>query len=140
MLAKHVSKYPNERTPLHDSATTLGGHPRTPPNPAVLFNPVGHVSLNAEHEDASLVDPLNGLYCVTALYVSGALQGLGLGRAAMDAIETHATKEPLLAKALSLDTMAREHYREEDPIWAARGMSVPKVGCYTSMSGIVIEY
>lgn len=127
MLAKHISSFPSEKSAIADTAVCFGGKPRTPPTRPLLFIPVGHLSIDSEHADKSLVDPDHGLYCLTALYVSVALQGTGLGRAAMDAVESMAAGEPLHAKTLSLDTIAREHYKESDRIWATRGQGFPQV-------------
>jgi hypothetical protein len=127
LLAKHISQYPSEKEAISDVAQSLGGYPRTPPSPPLTFIPVGHVSLDSQHLDPTLVDPSNGLYCISALYVSQALQGSGVGRAAFASVEVLAAGEPFFAKTLSLDTMHKNHYRPDDPIWVARGSPPPEV-------------
>jgi GNAT superfamily N-acetyltransferase len=107
-LQAHITAYPNEATPVHDTAKFLGGEAREIPQPPREFIPVGHISLDSYCADPELADPKRGIYYVSTLYISHALQGRGLGRAAMDAIESMAVEPPLNAKALALDTLARE--------------------------------
>lgn len=64
--------------------------------------------------DPSLADPSRGIFYISTFYVSRALQGGGLGRAAMDAIEKMAVEPPLNAKVLALDTLAREQALDDD--------------------------
>lgn len=108
-LQSHVTAYPNEVTPLHDTAKLLGGEARQISQSSREFIPVGHISLDSHCADPELADPKRGIYYVSTLYISEALQGKGLGRAAMDAVESMAVEPPLKAKALALDTLAREH-------------------------------
>ncbi|CZR53881.1 uncharacterized protein PAC_03763 [Phialocephala subalpina] len=105
-LAQHQLKYPREALPIIDTATALGGKPRTPSSQS--FIPVGHISLDAESPNPDQADAEKGLYCITTFYISRAIQRGGLGRAAMDTIESEAVNEPLCAKVLSLDTLAKE--------------------------------
>jgi hypothetical protein len=98
-LNKHVKSWPLETEPIANTATSLGGMSRTP-DPTKAFVPVGHISLNAGGEDFVL----EGSYKIAYFYVSTALQGGGLGRAAMDAVEGMAVSQPLCAKALWLST------------------------------------
>jgi GNAT superfamily N-acetyltransferase len=63
---------------------------------------VGHISLDAEVDDVNRAES----YKISSFYVSAALQGGGLGRAAMDAVENMAISEPLCAKWLLLSTPA----------------------------------
>jgi hypothetical protein len=102
-LAQHRLKYPGEAASILDTATTLGGKPRIPS--LQPFIPVGHISLDAESPNPDQADPSKGLYCISSFYISRAIQGGGIGRAAMDAIESGAANEPLCAKVLSLDTV-----------------------------------
>jgi hypothetical protein len=124
-LRKHVAAFPKESEALVDSALSFGGKPRTP----VLgrkFIPVGHISLNSEYEEPGYQDPMPGLYFIATFYISAVLQGTGLGRAAMDAVESMAISEPLCAKTLALSTVARE-YDGKDERWKALGREPPKV-------------
>lgn len=66
------------------------------------FVPVGHISLDAQGDDVNQAET----YKISSFYVSVALQGGGLGRAAMDAVEHMAISEPLCAKWLMLSTPA----------------------------------
>jgi GNAT superfamily N-acetyltransferase len=96
----------------------LGGKPR-PPNLEKNFIPVGHISLNTKYEDPGEPNPGEGVYWIATFYISAALQGTGLGRAAMDAVESMATSEPLCAQALALSTSV--DVDASDPRWAALG-------------------
>lgn len=72
------------------------------------FIPIGHISLDSESPNPDQADASKGLYCITKFYISRAIQGSGLGSAAMDAIEDQAVNEPWCAKILSLDTLVKE--------------------------------
>lgn len=61
------------------------------------------------------------------MYVSHALQNGGLGRAAMDAAEDMATRPPLNARTLVLDTVQKDDQMREDFSVGMYGR-VPKVG------------
>jgi GNAT superfamily N-acetyltransferase len=113
-LAQHVMQHPNERLPILDTATSLTGKPRITQRLSEPFIPVGHISLDFYNPDPSLADPSKGIFYISTFYVSRALQGGGLGRAAMDAIEQMAIEPPLNAKVLALDTLAREQALDDD--------------------------
>jgi GNAT superfamily N-acetyltransferase len=125
-LLHHAECYPNESSPLIDTASTLGGRARSPPTPAPSFIPVGHISLDSESPEPGLCDPSQGIYAITSFYISRALQGGGLGRAAMDAVEEMGSREPLCAKALSLDTLAKE-ISNDTKFWEWAGLEPPKI-------------
>ena len=127
-IEEHVAAYPNESEPLIDTATSLGGKPRVPSTPAKTFIPVGHISLDTEYETPGFADSRDGLYFITTFYISTALQGSGLGRAAMDVIENTAISEPLSAKTLALSTVAKD-YDQKAGKWVALGRDPPKVRC-----------
>jgi hypothetical protein len=129
-LKKHLAAFPNEGAALVDSATSLGGKPRTP-DAGRKFIPVGHISLNNEYEKPGFTDPVPGLYFISTFYISAALQGTGLGRAAMDAVESMANSEPLCAKTLALSSVSRES-NERGEKWEALGREPPKV-CWIFM-------
>ena len=111
--------WPLEARPLSDTATSLGGISRTA-DPTRRFLPVGHISLNADGEDFVL----EGSYKIAYFYVSTALQGGGLGRAAMDAVESMAASQPLCAKLLWLSTTSNV---QQDPPPAADKASVSEI-------------
>ncbi|KFZ00091.1 hypothetical protein V500_01179 [Pseudogymnoascus sp. VKM F-4518 (FW-2643)] len=117
-LAEHLLKYPGDATPILDTATALGGKPRVPSSRS--FIPVGHISLDSESPNPGQADASQGLYCITTLYISRAIHGGGLGRAALDAVESQAINEPLCAKILSLDTLANSSWNRTD-IWEEMG-------------------
>ncbi|KFX99146.1 hypothetical protein V490_01922 [Pseudogymnoascus sp. VKM F-3557] len=123
-LAEHLLKYPGDATPILDSATALGGKPRTPSSRS--FIPVGHISLDSESANPGQADASQGLYCITNLYISRAIHGGGLGGAALDAIESQAINEPLCAKILSLDTLAK-HCANTTDMWEETGMKRPEL-------------
>lgn len=75
------------------------------------FIPVGHISLDAGTSDASDLGidlPSEGVFWISTFFVTRALQGKGIGRAAMDEIETMATREPLRARTLMLNTVQKD--------------------------------
>ena len=148
-LEAHASTYPKVRpayrsypsrptdtqqqvTPLIDTATTVRGIYRTPTRES--FNPVGHISLDMEFPAAEPLGltPPGGIW-IKSLYVSNALQSSGLGRAAMDALEAMAGKEPLSARALMLDAVCKEDQMREDFATSFYGY-LPKV-CFTELQG-----
>lgn len=132
-LAQHGKQHPNENLPILDTATTLAGKPRTTQRLLEPFIPVGHISLDFYNPDPSLADPSKGIFYISTFYVSRALQGIGLGRAAMDAIERMAIEPPLNAKVLALDTLAREQALDDD-LWKDEDLigQRPKVSCERS--------
>ena len=127
-LRKHTDAFPKESAQLVDSASSLGGKPRTS-NAANGLIPVGHISLNKEYETAGFAEPAEGLYWISTFYISSVLQSLGLGRAAMNAVESMAIAEPLCAKTLALSTVASE-YESKEERWTALGREPPQVSVY----------
>ena len=120
--------------PLLNTATSLAGKPRTTQRLSYPFIPVGHISLDFYNEDPSLADPSKGIYYISTFYVSRALQGGGLGRAAMDATKRLAIEPPLNARVLALDTLAREQALDDD-FWKDEDLIAqrPKVSCKCSL-------
>jgi ribosomal protein S18 acetylase RimI-like enzyme len=70
--------------------------------------------------------PTDGVYWINSLYVSTELQGMGIGRIAMDQVEKMAVSEPLYARVLALDAIAKEELERPDLI-AAYYARTPKV-------------
>ncbi|OLN86182.1 hypothetical protein CCHL11_04153 [Colletotrichum chlorophyti] len=104
-----------ERESLADTAKSINATPRTPTG--AFFDPVGHISLDGKNPQAAhlkLPIPSEHVYWIKSLYVSTALQSSGIGRAAMDLVEDMATKPPLSAKTLMLDTISKED--QLDPV------------------------
>lgn len=95
----------------------------------VAFVPIGHISLDSKNKDADRVGldiPSEGVFWIKSFFISQKIQGQGLGRAAMDAVEDMATREPLCAQTLMLDTVTSEHQQREDFAVSTYG-AVPKV-------------
>jgi len=120
-LAAHTLAYPSEELPIRDTACSFAGKPRIA-DPDNQFIPVGHISLDSTTDDPTNCDT----YMISSFYISFALQGNGLGGAAMDAIESMATDEALNAKTLVLVTSANENYAL-GPKWVALGRDPPTV-------------
>ena len=129
-LSRHISQWPKENFPISDSAASLRGESRTP-RLEFHFIPIGHISLDSENADPSLANASQGIYCITTFYISRPLQSIGLGRSAMDAVEKMAVEEPLQAKILALDTVAREELADLER-WKAYGKPIPPVRTPTS--------
>ncbi|KAH6683880.1 hypothetical protein B0J14DRAFT_571629 [Halenospora varia] len=126
-LLKHTSTYPLEAAPLLDSALSFGGKPRTIPSPQNSFIPVGHICLgppSANYINLGYVSNEQGLYWISNFYVSRALQGGGLGRAAMDTAERIAISEPLCARVLALNAINKDD-PERDEKYKALGLVIP---------------
>ncbi|KAL0940524.1 uncharacterized protein CTRU02_203287 [Colletotrichum truncatum] len=114
-LSKHITACPKEKEPLEDTATSIRATPRTPS--FTSFHPVGHISLDVDNPPAKCLNlpiPSEGVYWIKSLFVSYALHSSGIGRAAMDTVEAMAMREPLFAKVLMLDTVAKEDQHREE--------------------------
>lgn len=125
-LAIHSTRFPNESQPLEDTATYVAGNLRLPSKSSPPFLPIGHIALNSEDINPAIADRARGIYCISAFYISRALQHRGLGGAAIDCIEEMASREPFCAKVLALDAVAKTAY-ERPELWAAAGVEIPKV-------------
>jgi hypothetical protein len=136
-LFLHTSAWPLEATSISDSTVSLGEKPRAP-NPKRHFIPVGHICLESENKDPSLADPSKGMYRISCLYISTALQSAGLGRATMNEIESLAVSEPLNAKTLTLSTVANEDLgnKEKWDALRAEGRLEPKVCSFHLVEGL----
>jgi len=124
---KHAEAYPQEQEPLVDSAISFGGKSRIIPSPQRTFTPVGHISLgrvSTEYETSGFAKNEQGLYWISNFYVSRALQGCGLGRAAMDTVENLAISEPLCAKTLALNAINKDDLDREEK-YKALGLTIP---------------
>ncbi|KAK6223552.1 hypothetical protein QIS74_03496 [Colletotrichum tabaci] len=125
-IAKHISEYPKEKQPILDTAQSIRAVSRTPRE--TPFHPVGHISLDVDNPHAKRLNlpiPKENVYWIKSLYVSFALQSAGIGRAAMDMVESMATSEPLCARTLMLDTVSKEdQLRKESAVVAAGKLPV----------------
>lgn len=112
---------------LQDTAAYINGVARDASKRG--FIPVGHIALDEENphpKDIELDLPSEGVFWIKTLYVTHALQRKGIGRAALDEIETMAVKEPLLAKILMLDTVHQDDQRKKELAELLYG-GIPKV-------------
>lgn len=103
-----------EASPLRDTAAEIRLVPRQPT--MVEFIPIGHVALDVHEpdEDIKLGLPATGTVWVHQLYISRALHGGGFGAGAMSKIETLATRSPMNAKIVALDTLSKEMQTEPE--------------------------
>ncbi|PWY66774.1 hypothetical protein BO70DRAFT_324062 [Aspergillus heteromorphus CBS 117.55] len=114
-LELHFSMYKDEQVVLHDTSSSIRGVLRTPSRDS--FHPIGHISLDSVNSDVQDIDldlPDEGVYWIKTFYVSRALQGQGVGRAAMDLVESMAVDEPLCATTLALDTRQKNTQIEQE--------------------------
>lgn len=112
---------------LQDTAVAINGVARVPSQTS--FFPIGHISLDSKNKDVeniSLDIPSTGVYWIKTFFVLQSLQSRGVGRAAMDEVESMAVTEPLWAKTLMLDTIVKDDQVREDFAKATYG-TVPKV-------------
>jgi GNAT superfamily N-acetyltransferase len=130
-----MSDISQDKSPLVDTAESLRAKPRKPTH--TKFYPVGHISLDDRNEKTGnfVLDlPKEGVYWIKTFYVSKALRSKGIGRAAMDIVESMATEEPLCAKTLALDTaekeMQKKLYREKNG--KELGVSLGRCECLQS--------
>ncbi|KAJ5551091.1 hypothetical protein N7535_000967 [Penicillium sp. DV-2018c] len=126
----HVSADTNKRTLEHeilrDTAISINAVSRKPTEEP--FIPIGHIFLDSKNPDAEHLDldlPSDNVFWIKTFYVRRTIQGKGIGRAAMDEVEAMAVREPLLAKTLMLDTIHRDHQKDEEFAKLAFG-GVPK--------------
>ncbi|KAL8382405.1 hypothetical protein RB595_006271 [Gaeumannomyces hyphopodioides] len=144
MIAKHTSKFPEESAPLQDTATSTWAEPRAPPPtvPGRAFVPLGHVGLGRlqpDDERATLAASSSGgdgdergaaMAWVGPLYVSWAIQRLGLGRFAMDEAERLAGLPPVSADVVALDAVRSDQALQPDLIrthYEERGFPTPVI-------------
>ncbi|KAI1324008.1 hypothetical protein F5Y16DRAFT_412275 [Xylariaceae sp. FL0255] len=107
LLGGHIRENPKEAAPLRDTATEIRLIPRQPTG--VEFTPIGHVALaiHSAEEDGELGLPSPGTVWVHQLFISSVLQGGGYGAATMAQVEAVATREPMNATTMALDTLAK---------------------------------
>ena len=97
--------------------------------------PIGHISLDAQNPEAAGIEldlPLEGVYWIKTFFVRQTAQGQGIGRAAMDAVEDMATREPLNARILMLDTVQKDDQKREEFALATYG-EVPQVSAMSCL-------
>ncbi|KAJ8066630.1 hypothetical protein OCU04_005678 [Sclerotinia nivalis] len=126
-LFKHTEVHPQEKEPLVDSAISFGGKPRDILSPQRTFIPIGHICLGPPSENylnLGYVSRTEGFYWISNFYISRALQGTGLGKAAMDTVENLAICEPLCASTLGLNTIDKVDPGREEK-YKALGLVIP---------------
>lgn len=83
-LESHIAAYPSEATALSDTCKAILGRPHKPDPLVPQFHPVGHIGLDSVTHEPQLETSLaNGILSLMNFYISTALQGRGLGGAAM---------------------------------------------------------
>ncbi|KAI1102284.1 hypothetical protein F4804DRAFT_313593 [Jackrogersella minutella] len=130
LIKKHTQAFPEESTPLRDTATNIRLVPRQPT--MVDFIPIGHVAVDIHEpeEDVRLGLPPTGTVWIHGLYISRALHGGGFGAGTMSKIETLATQPPMNAQRVALDTMAKDMQTEpktRDLLYRDEGVPAPAV-------------
>jgi hypothetical protein len=74
--------------------------------------PIGHVCIEASNDDPLLqTSPANGIYSMSAFYVSRALQGSGLGTLALEAFE-RLVADQFGGRAVTIDTIHSSEMEE----------------------------
>ncbi|KAL8352517.1 hypothetical protein RB601_002709 [Gaeumannomyces tritici] len=144
IIAKHTSKFPEESAPLQDTATSTWAEPRAaaPAVPTHAFMPLGHVGLGRlqpDDERAMLAAGGSGsgsgngsatMAWVGPLYVSWAIQRIGLGRFAMDEAERLARLPPVGAGVVGLDAVRGDQALQPDLVrthYEERGFPTPVI-------------
>ncbi|KOS44902.1 hypothetical protein ACN38_g4140 [Penicillium nordicum] len=100
---------------LQDTATTINAVSRQPTKEN--FIPIGHISLDSKNPDVEQIElnlPVENVFWIKTFFIRRSIQGKGIGRAAMDEVESMAVREPLLAKILMLDTVQKDDQKRED--------------------------
>jgi GNAT superfamily N-acetyltransferase len=127
VLARHESPVTSEDEKLQDTATAINAVPRQPTEEC--FIPIGHISLDSKNVEAEHIDldlPSKNIFWIKTFYIRQHIQGQGIGRAAMDEVESMAVREPLQAKILMLDTVQKDDQKREEFANATFG-GIPKV-------------
>ncbi|KAI1081616.1 hypothetical protein F5B20DRAFT_49623 [Whalleya microplaca] len=131
MLQAHTVRFPKEKVPLRDTATSINLLPCEATKKE--FITLGHVALNKHPTpdlESHLADlPPEGVYWVANLYVSWALQSRGLGRAVMVTLEATVVREPLNGRVMALDTVQKEFQLSDmaaENFWKPMGMPMPR--------------
>ncbi|KAI3332127.1 hypothetical protein HD806DRAFT_518932 [Xylariaceae sp. AK1471] len=106
LLEQHIAAHPNETKPLQDTATEVRLARRQ--STGRDFMPIGHVALDIHdaEKDTKLGLP-PGTVWVHQLFISSTLQGGGYGVATMAKVEAMAAQQPMNAKWMALDTLAK---------------------------------
>ncbi|KAJ5294150.1 hypothetical protein N7508_008971 [Penicillium antarcticum] len=111
---------------IQDTATTINAVARQPTKES--FIPIGHISLDSKNVEAEHLDldlPSGNIFWIKTFYIRQHIQGQGIGRAAMDEVESMAVREPLNARILMLDTVQKDDQKREEFANATYG-GIPK--------------
>ncbi|KAF3391582.1 hypothetical protein F1880_007695 [Penicillium rolfsii] len=115
-----------ESETLRDTAQSINGVYREATQKE--FVPIGHISLDSRNpgvEKVGVASSAPGLFWIKSFFVSGKFQSKGIGRAAMDEVESMAVREPLCATKLMLDVIPGEDQMREEFALATYG-KLPK--------------
>ncbi|KAJ5748821.1 uncharacterized protein N7511_010517 [Penicillium nucicola] len=115
VLSSPDSQVDAEDEKLQDTASSINAVARQPTK--ARFTPIGHISLdskNVEIEHLDLDLPSENIFWIKTFYIRQHIQGQGIGRAAMNEVETMAVQEPLNAKTLMLDTVQKDDQKNEE--------------------------
>lgn len=100
-------------------------------------NRVGHISLNSELEplELELANPDKSVMEISAFFVLPEYRYGGIGRAAVEMLESYATKEPYGSpncKAVTVNTISKRYTENDGEEWrgvyARRGLEAPPKG------------
>ncbi|KAG9251408.1 uncharacterized protein F5Z01DRAFT_279643 [Emericellopsis atlantica] len=124
--SRHREAYPDECDTLADTSRSIFGKPTQPSQ--TPFFPIGHIALYKDDPSIppDVLDlPSDHFLWIKTLYISHALQGLGIGGSAMKHAELVSASEPLNVRYLLLDTLCEEDQLHEELAVAYFGQ-VPK--------------
>lgn len=122
-IQRHISYFPEEVKALENTCKSLFGRTILPDLAITSFVPIGHISLDAWSADPLLhTSPSEGIYSLTAFYVSEALQNMGLGGAALRMCEEYVfkrihstrccTEQCKLGSQRETSGLSQSHYRQ----------------------------
>jgi hypothetical protein len=130
LLQQHISGFPKESSPIHDTAISAFSRPRDASGRP--FHPIGHIALSfpplSELETLGLPTDEKTAY-ISKLYVSWAVQSSGFGGTAVRATEAIARDE-LQVQTVYLDAVTEETQMTGDlwvKFYSVLGIPKPKV-------------
>ncbi|TLS29454.1 hypothetical protein PpBr36_00968 [Pyricularia pennisetigena] len=117
LIKTHCERYPNQATPVQDTAAQIWGQQRKPSNAS--FIPIGHIGLGRLQPESEYVltmkqvqpppGPTDVITWIGPLYISWAMQRLGIGNLAMTETERLAASPPVNGTIVALDAIAPDH-------------------------------
>ena len=100
-------------------------------------NPVGHIGLNSERDppELDLANPDKSVMEISTFFILPEHRHGGLGRTAVEMVESYATKEPYGSpncKVITINTISRRYTENDGDEWrgvyARRGLRAPPKG------------